>query len=83
MANITVYSKPACVQCNATKREMDKKGIKYDIVDISQDPAAADHIRELGFMQAPVVITSDTEWSGFRPDKIKELAESVSEPALA
>jgi glutaredoxin-like protein NrdH len=26
-------------------------------------------------MQAPVVITDKDHWSGFRPDKINELAE--------
>ena len=30
---ITVYSKPSCVQCVATTRELDRKGIKYDYVD--------------------------------------------------
>ena len=37
---VTVYTKPACVQCNATYRALDKKGIAYQSVDISQDPAA-------------------------------------------
>jgi glutaredoxin-like protein NrdH len=26
---ITVYTKPACVQCNATYKAMDKQGITY------------------------------------------------------
>ena len=34
---VTVYTKPACVQCNATYRALDKKGIAYQSVDISQD----------------------------------------------
>ena len=37
---VTVYTKPACVQCNATYRALDKKGIAYEVVDMSQDPAA-------------------------------------------
>ncbi|MHA7295268.1 glutaredoxin-like protein NrdH [Arthrobacter sp. HLT1-21] len=72
---VTVYTKPACVQCNATYRALDKKGITYQSVDISQDPAALDRVRALGYMQAPVVITEQDHWSGFRPDKINELAE--------
>src|SRR5690606_35206648 len=31
---VTVYSKPACVQCDATYRALDKKGIEYTVVDI-------------------------------------------------
>lgn len=75
---VTVYTKPACVQCNATYRALDKKGITYKSVDISADPAALEHVLSLGYQQAPVVITDADHWSGFRPDKIEELAESLS-----
>jgi len=71
---VTVYTKPACVQCNATYRALDKKGIVYKSVDISQDASALEKVRALGYMQAPVVITADDHWSGFRPDKIEEIA---------
>ncbi|WP_299165074.1 glutaredoxin-like protein NrdH [uncultured Arthrobacter sp.] len=72
---VTVYTKPACVQCNATYRALDKKGIAYQSVDISQDPAALERVRSLGYMQAPVVITEKDHWSGFRPDKINEITQ--------
>lgn len=72
---VTVYSKPACVQCNATYRALENKGIAYEVVDMSQDSEALEKIRALGYMQAPVVITETGEsWAGFRPDKIEELA---------
>ena len=38
--SITVYSKPACVQCTATTRALDRQGIDYSVVDISQDADA-------------------------------------------
>jgi glutaredoxin-like protein NrdH len=71
---VTVYTKPACVQCNATYRALDKKGITYQSVDISQDADALERLKALGYMQAPVVVTDQDHWSGFRPDKIEELA---------
>ncbi len=71
---ITVYSKPKCVQCDATTREMDNKGIVYNKVDVSEDAEALAKITALGYRQAPVVITDNDHWSGFRPDKIKTLA---------
>lgn len=74
---VTVYTKPACVQCNATYRALDKKGIAYQSVDISQDPAALERVRSLGYMQAPVVITDKDHWSGFRPDKINEIGQAA------
>ena len=72
--SITVYSKPNCVQCDATYRALDKRGLDYTVVDISQDAEALDMVRSLGYMQAPVVVADDEHWSGFRPDKIADLA---------
>lgn len=72
---IIVYSKPACVQCTATTREMDRKGIAYKYIDLTKDEKAMDTVRDLGYMQAPVVLTEDDHWSGFRPDKIATLTK--------
>ncbi|WP_405375266.1 MULTISPECIES: glutaredoxin-like protein NrdH [unclassified Microbacterium] len=71
---ITVYTKPSCVQCNATYRALDSKGIEYNILDVSADADALEHVKSLGYLQAPVVVTDEDHWSGFRPDKIDELA---------
>lgn len=70
---VTVYSKPACVQCRATTRALDKAGISYDVVDITLDDEARDYVMALGHLQAPVVDTGSETWSGFRPDRIKTL----------
>jgi glutaredoxin-like protein NrdH len=71
---LLVYTKPSCVQCTATYRALDSKGIDYDVLDLSEDPAALEQVKSLGYLQAPVVITDQDHWSGFRPDKIDELA---------
>ena len=72
--SVTVYTKPACVQCNMTYRALDKIGIDYTTVDVTEDAAALARIKELGYMQAPVVIAGDEHWSGFQPDRINALA---------
>lgn len=72
--SITVYSKPACVQCTATTRALDRQGIKYDLVDISTDTAAFHLVQDLGYRQVPVVVAGERHWSGFRPDMINALA---------
>ncbi|MDR0482523.1 MAG: glutaredoxin-like protein NrdH [Cellulomonadaceae bacterium] len=76
--SVTVYSKPACVQCDATYRALDKKGVPYSIVDISQDAEAFEMVKGLGYMQAPVVITDDMHWAGFRPDRIAATAKAFA-----
>ncbi|WP_064686575.1 glutaredoxin-like protein NrdH [Rhizobium bangladeshense] len=72
--SVTVYSKPACVQCTATYRALDRLGVDYNIVDISEDAEALDRVRSLGYMQAPVVIAGERHWAGFRPDMISALS---------
>lgn len=79
---ITVFSKPACVQCDATYRALKKHGLEYTVVDISADAEALESVKALGYQQAPVVFADGDHWSGFRPDKIKALAAAAA-PAQA
>ncbi|KKX99532.1 glutaredoxin-like protein NrdH [Microbacterium sp. Ag1] len=70
-----VYSKPSCVQCNATYRALDAKGIPYRVVDLSQDDAALEYVKDLGYAQAPVVVVDDQDhWAGFNPIEIDRIA---------
>ncbi|WP_026459801.1 glutaredoxin-like protein NrdH [Schaalia suimastitidis] len=75
---ITVYSKPRCPQCDATYRVLDKQGIAYTSIDVSEDTVALDYIKGLGYQQAPVVVAGDDHWSGFRPDRIKAAITAVA-----
>ena len=72
--SITLYTKPACVQCNATKKALDRAGLEYTSVDVTLDDDARDYVMALGYVQAPVVEANGEHWSGFRPDRIKGLA---------
>ena len=72
--SITVYSKPACVQCTATYRALDRQGVNYEIIDISIDQDALETVKGLGYMQLPVVVAGPEHWAGFRPDKISALS---------
>lgn len=75
---ITVYSKPMCVQCDATKRALNKQGLDYTTIDLSEDASALDYVKSLGYAQAPVVIAGEQHWSGYRPDLIKQVAKSAT-----
>lgn len=70
--DITVYSKPRCQQCTATKRKLDAFGVLYETIDTTEDPGAEQLVKRLGHQQAPVVIAGEDHWSGFRPDRIKK-----------
>ena len=70
----TLYSKPHCVQCKATRRQLDRAGISYNEINLEADSDALGYVKSLGYHAAPVVVTASGEhWAGFRPDRIKEL----------
>lgn len=72
---LTVYTKPGCQQCIATKKTLERDGHEVAFVDITQDADAEATVRGLGYQSLPVVVVSRTKhWAGFRPDLIKELA---------
>ena len=75
MNAITVYTKPACVQRNAVFQALDRMGLEYRRIDITTDPEARVYVTALGYLQAPVVYAGpNSHFSGFRPDRLKALA---------
>ncbi|EKM6458513.1 glutaredoxin-like protein NrdH [Cronobacter dublinensis] len=70
---ITIYTRNDCVQCHATKRALESRGIAFDTINLDEHPEAIDTLREQGFRQLPVVMADDLSWSGFRPDMINRL----------
>ena len=70
---ISIWIKPQCVQCEQTKKEFDKRGIKYEVRRLDRSAKAIQRFMDMGFSAAPIVETDDRRWSGFRLDKIKSL----------
>jgi glutaredoxin-like protein NrdH len=78
MVEITVYGKPRCYRCDATKRELDKHGLEFSYVDVLQDDTSLAVVRHLGYSEMPVVLVGDMHWGGFRADKIEQLAKILN-----
>lgn len=76
--SIIIYTRHDCVQCHATKRAMESRGVAFEMVNIDQQPEAADTLRAQGFRQLPVVVAGETSWSGFRPDMINRIAAQAT-----
>lgn len=76
---ITLYTKPGCVQCRATARLFAKFDVSIQVVDVSVDTAAAQHLKDLGCRSVPVVIANGQRWTGYRPDKVMTVIRSVQE----
>ncbi|RFT23449.1 NrdH-redoxin, partial [Bifidobacteriaceae bacterium GH022] len=44
-----------------------------------QSPSTLDQLRAAGYRQAPVVITPNSSWSGYRPDLIAQIASQLED----
>jgi glutaredoxin len=53
---------------------MDRHGIRYSVVDLEKNPEMLAQFSEQGFTSAPIVTTDTKIWSGFRKEKIDNLA---------
>lgn len=79
---IELYSKPMCVQCNQSKKTLDKLGLNYVVSDVTEDEKAYEFVtQELGYSAAPVLVIKNesgdvvSSWSGFQPEKLEALAK--------
>ena len=57
----TMYSTPWCGYCHRLKSQLDREGITFDVVDIEQDPSAADLVMAAngGNQTVPTLVYSD------------------------
>ncbi|MDI9914384.1 glutaredoxin family protein [Rhodococcus sp. IEGM 1379] len=78
---VTVYSKPFCVACDATKRLLTKLQISHTVVDVTEDAKALAYVKSLGYSGAPVVVaelpSGIQHWAEFREAKMKELSREL------
>jgi mycoredoxin len=56
-----MYSTPWCGYCHRLRGQLDREGITYDVVDIEQDPAAAQIVEAAngGNQTVPTLVYSD------------------------
>lgn len=85
---VTVFSKPICQGCKATKRSLDKLGIEYDAEEM--DEATIQRFTDLDLRSAPVVevdfgFGAVWRWAGHSPSRIETLDHALScdDPACA
>ena len=61
MTSFTMYTTPWCGYCVRLKGQLDREGIAFDIVDIEQQPAAADIVEAAngGNQTVPTLVYAD------------------------
>ena len=72
---VTVFTKPHCPQCDATKRQLTKLGVPFETVDLTQNPSTLEQLQAAGFQQL--------RWSSRRttPGPLPPRPDSRSRPA--
>ncbi|MDK6399646.1 glutaredoxin family protein [Pauljensenia sp. UMB1235] len=81
--DVTIYSKPNCPQCDATKRKFTKEGVAFREVDVTEDRRAFTRVRdEWGYQRVPVIEVRgegfDVRWDGFRPERMKAVIDEFN-----
>lgn len=61
MSQFTMYTTPWCGYCHRLKSQLDREGVSYDIVDIEQDPSAAEIVMAAngGNQTVPTLVYAD------------------------
>ena len=59
--SVTMFSTSWCGYCRRLKSQFEREGIDYSVVDIEQDPAAADYVMSVngGNQTVPTILYSD------------------------
>lgn len=74
---IRIFKTPSCVYCKMVAKLYDAKGIKYELVDVSEDQKLRQEVIEKsGAMTVPVTVKGDWEdfVIGWNPGKLLSLA---------
>ena len=60
-ATFTMYTTPWCGYCHRLQSQLDREGIRYDVVDIEQVPEAADVVMSAngGNQTVPTLVYDD------------------------
>ena len=64
---LTIYTTPNCPSCRLTRDTLDRAGIAYTLVDLSQRPDLVEQMRSEGLLQAPILDDGTSRSAGFAP----------------
>lgn len=78
MSAVTMYTTPWCGYCHRLKSQMDRVGVQYDVVDIEQDPAAADVVMAANGGNQTVPTLVYTDGSAQTNPSLKQVQEKLA-----
>jgi mycoredoxin len=75
---LTMYSTSWCGYCHRLKSQLDRAGIAYDVVDIEQDPAAAEYVMSVNGGNQTVPTVRFDDGSALTNPSIVQLKEHLA-----
>jgi len=83
MPEVKLYSTPTCPYCRMAKDFLEKEGVAFSVIDVSEDvKAAQEMVDKSGQMGVPVMEVENTVVVGFDRDTYrKALADAGALPS--
>src|SRR5262245_29387581 len=79
--SVTIYSTPTCPWCRRAEEFLSQRGVPYQKIDVSADPAAAaEMVRRSGQQGVPVIAVDDEIVVGFDRPRLERLLASARPP---
>lgn len=83
---VNVYTRPNCGACTASKKWLDRDGVRYTEAEITDEILT--YARDEGITSAPIIIVFDDNdnivdaWGGFVPHKLRDTSQSYKAQAI-
>ena len=75
--NITIYTTDTCAYCGMVEKFLDMKGLKYEVVNLDQNPDMQDEVFKMsGSLTVPITLVT-------RQDNSKEIVVGYNLSRLA
>jgi len=75
---LTMYSTTWCGYCYRLRTQLDREGIGYTVVDIEQDPSAADYVMSVNGGNQTVPTVKFPDGSALTNPSLKQVRERLS-----
>jgi glutaredoxin len=73
---VTLYTQPGCGPCAGVKSQLDKRDVKYDLIDIREDPEAAEFVRANGGTGTPFLVLDDGD-SAIMLSRVSDMMSAI------
>ncbi len=78
---LTMYTTSWCGYCVRLKRQLDREGLEYKVVDIEREPAAEQYVKSVNGGNATVPTVVFPDGSALTNPSLKQITEKVTSAA--